>query len=168
MAEETAAKAEKKSNTLIIVLIAVIVLLLAAVGVGAWLFLSQEAEPVAEEVVEEVVLETVYLPLGTTGKPPYFMTNFPTEKSGTNYFMQIYIEAKVRDPEVEKALEKHMPLIQHRLSSLFLQQSMENMRTLDGREQLRLAVTDEVKKVLQDEIGQSNIDEILFTEFIAP
>ena len=168
MAEETAVYTEKKSNFLIIFLIALIVFLLAAVGVGAWLFLSQEAEPVVEDIVEEVVFETVYMPLGTTGKQPYFITNFPSEKSGTNYFMQIYIEARVRDPKVEKALEKHMPLVQHRLSSLFLQQTMENMRTMDGREQLRLAVTNEVKQILQDQIGQSNIEEILFTEFIAP
>jgi len=156
----------KKPKKLIIILIAFVVLILGAGGTW-WFFLKESpTAPVEEVVLEEPKPTKVYtIRLGNTGKPPYFLTYLSSEKSD-DIFMEIHIEANTRDRYVKYALKKHMPLIISRLSSLFLEQSVANMRTVEGRKKLHLQVTEIVKQIMQDEYGEPGIDHIVFLEFV--
>ena len=157
----------KKSNKLVIVLILLVVTLTGIVGIGGWFFLMKEEPKVEQVVVEEPKRKVaIYVQLGTTGKPPYFITNFPSEERGTERFMQVYAEARTFEPDVKDALEKHMPLIVHGLGELFLTQTVIDMESLEGKEQLRLKATEVVNSILQQQIGKPGIEEILFTNFI--
>ena len=162
------AESAKKSNKLVVILVVLVVTLVAIVGAGGvWFFLLKEEAKVEKVVVEEPKKKVaIYVQLGTTGTPPYFITNFPSEDRGTERFMQVYAEARTFEPEIETALQKHMPLVVHGLGELFLSQTLVDMESLEGKERLRIKATEVVNNILQEQIGKPGIEEILFTNFI--
>ncbi len=168
MAEEAAAAEGKKSGKLVMILIILVVLLIGALGAGAaWYFLLRE-EPAAQEMVDAAPQkkEAIYVKLRTMGGKPYFIANFTGEKFGTQRFLQVFAEARTREPEVKEALQKHMPLIVHTLTTLFSAQTLADMQTAEGKERLRSEATAKVKEIMQREIGQPGIEEVYFTNFV--
>lgn len=169
MADDEAQEAGtgKKSKKLLVIIIAVLVLLLAGGGVATWFMLGgEDIEQTAEEAAPAAKQEAIYVKLRTLGGKPYFIANFTGDEYGTQRFLQVYAEARTRDEETQTALEKHMPMIVHTLSTLFSSQSLRDMQTTEGKERLRQEATEKVKAILQQEIGRPGIDEIFFTNFV--
>ncbi len=168
MAEEAAESKPKNSNKLVIILLALVVLLVAALGgATAWYFLLREdagAQSAAE--VSPQKQEAIYVKLRTMGGKPYFLANFSNEKVSPQRFLQVYAEARTREPEVKEALEKHMPLIVHSLTTLFSSQSLATVQTAEGKEMLRTMATEKVKEIMQNEINKPGIEEVYFTNFV--
>ncbi|OMH30039.1 flagellar basal body-associated FliL family protein [Motiliproteus sp. MSK22-1] len=170
MADEAVEETGKKSSKLVMILIILVVVLIGAIGAGAaWFFLMKEDQPAQEqEATTEIKLkkEAIYVKIRTMGGKPYFITNFSAEKFGTQRFLQIFVEARTREPDVQEALQKHMPLVVHRLSALFSAQTLADMQTAEGKTRLRNEATDIVKNLLQEEIGKPGIEELFFTNFV--
>ncbi|WP_207062434.1 flagellar basal body-associated FliL family protein [Motiliproteus sp. SC1-56] len=169
MAEDTAqAGAGKKSNKLIIILVVLTVVLVGALAAGAaWYLLAGDSDSDAamEAAPASSKSEAIYVKLRTLGGKPSFVANF-YERSGRQRFMQIYAEARTRDPLVAEALKKHMPLVVHTLSTLFSNQSFSDMQSDAGKRRLRQQATLKVQEILQNEIGTPGIDEVFFTNFV--
>lgn len=182
---------EKKSggNKLVIILLIVVVLLLGGVlGGGAYLYLTGKLTPQATSQVadaghadeheeehdgkkpkkkkkkDEHAVPT-YVKIGDEKTP--FTVNL-AETSEADY-LQVEVQVLVSDPVVEAGLKTHMPLIRSKLNALFSQQKSSEIKTAQGREQLRLQALDEVRKIMDsmtDNVYPEDIEDLLFTNFV--
>lgn len=148
---------DKGKKTLIIGLLGVL-LLLGGAG-GAWFFLSGGETEQTDAVVTPVLGPVQYLDLA-----PAFVVNFPYQ--GRQRFLQANISVMSRDAAAIAAVSQHMPVIRHNLINLLSAQMLLVFEDPSGVETLRQLATQEVKQVLQREIGREGIEEVLFTNFV--
>jgi len=169
MADEAVEETGKKSNKMVLILIILAVVLIGVLGAGAaWFFLMND-EPASQEtaVVEEVKKkDAIYIKLRTMDGKPYFLANLATEKFGTQRFIQIFAEARTREESVQEAVGKHMPLIVHRLTTLYSSQTLADMQSAEGKERLRTESTRIIQAIMQDELGSPGIEDVFFTNFV--
>ncbi|WP_296059091.1 flagellar basal body-associated FliL family protein [uncultured Amphritea sp.] len=169
MAEETtetvAEEGVKTSGKLKLILIIVAGVILAAIiggGVAMFLMSGSDAEPTVESAKPA---RAIYTKIRTLEGNPYFTVVVPSADDRTHY-MQLYVEAKSRDDEVDVALTKHMPKIVSVLNQLFSRQSFDVLRTPEGKVMLQQAALAGIQGVMQDKIGKPGVEKILFTGFI--
>lgn len=162
MAEEdsVAGKAPNKSKKTLIIAVAAAALLLGGAG-GAW-FLLMGGEPVPAE--ENAVVTPPLGPVQYLDLAPAFVVNFPYQ--GRQRFLQANISVMSRDAQAIAAVSQHMPVIRHNLINLLSAQMLLVFEDPSGVEVLRQLATQEVKQVLQREIGRDGIEEVLFTNFV--
>ena len=151
-----------------IILIAVLALVvLGGGGAAAFMMLGggedaaaqADAEP-AEAEGEQAPAEALYVPLD-----PAFVVNFHDERNRRK-LMKVELNAVTRDPGVQEAITKHMPMIRNALVLLFSRQVYEELLPHEGKETLRAKALEEVKLVLDREYGSSEVEDILFTSFV--
>jgi len=150
-----------KSKKKLIMMLAAVVLLGGGAGAYFFLFAGGSDGDTEEMLVEEEVMAPAeYKQL----KPP-FIVNFPDR--GRQRFLQADITLMTREPDVLFAIDEHMPLIRHNLTNVLSAQSLTTLHTAAGIERLRREATEELKRILAEEIGtEEGIDEVLFTSFV--
>ena len=157
-----------KSKLILIIIIAVVVI---GVGVGAALFLmggddesaeDEGAEAAAEEAAPSVDSKA---PAMYIKMKPEFIVNY--QVGPRQRYLQIYMEAMTRSPQVADALEMHSPMIRSNIIRIMSEQEFEFLRTPDGRTQLREIITEEVRRIVEQETGiEGAVEEVLFTNFV--
>jgi len=157
--QEEGAVAPKSKKKLFIILGAALLVVLLGGGAGAYFFL------VDKEPAEPVRQEAIYTKVRTLEGRPSFVASLQAE-GGSRHFMQIYVEAKSRDQKVADALEAHMPLIVARLNALFTTQSVQRLRTVEGKRALKTEGTELVQQIMMEKIGEPGIETLLFTDFV--
>jgi flagellar FliL protein len=95
---------------------------------------------------------------------PPFTVNL--QGAGPTRYLQTSVEALTRDPGVETALRRHLPVIRNSLLMLFSSKEARDLATLEGKESLRAAALESIQKVLQTETGQANVEDVFFTSFV--
>ncbi len=157
----------KKSKKKLIILIALGVILLLGGGGGAayFLLMTGDEEATAEVNAAPVRMEAIYTKIRTLEGKPSFVATLQSADNKRHY-MQVFVEAKSRDPLVDEALKKHMPLIVSRLNALFSSQNFEELQTIEAKQALRADATAMVQSIMQDKIGQAGIETILFTNLV--
>lgn len=171
MAEENAAaegaEEGKKKGKLKLILIIVGAVLVAALGaVGGMVFLGGSDEPAEQvEAAPATPKQAQYTKIRILEGDPYFTVSIASNDGKTHY-LQVYVETKSRDDEVVAALTKHMPRIVNRLTRLFSSQSLQVLRTLEGKKALQADATKEIQAEMQDKIGKPGIERVLFTGFV--
>ncbi|SFD08771.1 flagellar FliL protein [Thiohalospira halophila DSM 15071] len=81
-------------------------------------------------------------------------------------FMQVGIQVMSRDPKAGDAVETHMPVIRDRINTILGSQNAEQVRTTEGKQQLRKAILEDMRKVLEERYGKPAIEEVYFTKFV--
>lgn len=160
------AKDEQKpagSKKLIIILIALIVLLLAGGGAAAWFFILSPAESkttTAEEAPKEPEKgDAVYVSFGK---------DFTVNLSGPQRrFLQVGVSVLVYFEEAEDALTDYMPQLRSNLILLFGNKTHEDVRSEQGRIELRAEVLAEIRKVLAENEQAVEIENVFFTKFVS-
>lgn len=110
-----------------------------------------------------------------TGKPrlpamyvkldPPFVANF--EAKGAMRFLQVSVDVMTRDPVTADLIKQHDAMIRNDLLMLFGNQSYDTLRTSEGKEQLRTAALDAVRKVIGAEGGDGKkVEQLYFTSFV--
>lgn len=175
--EEPVAKKSGGSKLVVILLIIVILLLGGVLGGGAWLFLSGKLGAPAAEHVEDAAHEeekpkkkkdehavASYILIGEAGKP--LLVNLADTSEAD--FLQVEVQILITNPELEAKVKAHMPALRHALLTLFSQQKSPELKTAQGREQLRQQALAEVRSVLekQADIDPEDVEDLLFTNFI--
>ncbi len=181
---------EKKSggNKLIVILLIVVILLLGGVlGGGAWLFMSGKlgGVPTAQSAVASHAADGHDADAGHEEKkkkkkdehavPTYtligdeksaFTVNL-AETSEADY-LQVEAQLLTSDPEMPAVIKTHMPALKAALNALLSQQKSSEIKTAQGREQLRQQALDEVRKVLEKQAGidPDEVEDLLFTNFV--
>ncbi len=156
--EEEASGGGKKK--LILMIVGALVLVGAAVGGTLVIVGGGNDEKVAAE--EEVVVEKgdpSYVDL----KPAFTVNLDPEDPVG---FLQISIQVLTHNDDVAAAIEKHKPLIRNNLVTLFSQQKSIELRAPEGKEGLQKSTLELVQKVIDEQGGGGEVDNIFFTSFV--
>ena len=153
------AKAGKKSP-LPMIIIALVVL--AAGGGGAWWFLKPKAavpgKPAAEAASTRAA--AIYYKFD-----PAFVVNFGSD--GNTRYLQITLEAMSREQAVIDEIKSNEPAIRNDLVLLYSAQQPEALLAPEGKEKLRQATLDAVRKTIAAEGAKSEaVEAVYFTSFV--
>ena len=159
-ATEAAAAPKPKGKAKLLIIIGAAVLLLG--GGGAFFFLKGgDKKPAAAEAKKEAVkLPTVYVPLD-----PPFVVNFDAGAGAR--FLQITVQLMTRKPEMAEFAKAHEPVIRNDLLLLFSNQKFEEVSTREGKEKLREAALQTVRKIIAEEGSKPDeLEALYFTSFV--
>ena len=145
-----------------LIIIAATVVLLAAIGGGVAVFLKggDKHGEAAEHAAAEVVHEAVYIAI-----KPEFVINF-ADKAGKSKYLKCELSVVTKDPEIEKAVEKHMPAIRNALVLLLSRQIYEDLMPNEGKEKLRADALAAVQAVMESQVGKPGIEDLYFSNFV--
>ncbi|WP_200881996.1 flagellar basal body-associated FliL family protein [Nitrincola sp. A-D6] len=128
-------------------------------------FLLSGNEEEADMATENVQPEAIYIKIRTLEGRPMFVASLENP-DGNRHFMQIYAEAKTRDPAVEQVLNQHMPLVVARLNTLFTTADSKALRSVEGIRALQDEATALVNRLIEDRGGSAGVEVVLFTNFV--
>jgi len=96
---------------------------------------------------------------------PAFVVNYGG--GGRLKYLKSDLSIRVTGNGAARAVRHHMPYIRNNLVLLFSRQSEEIVTTSEGRELLRQAALQEIRKILQEEEGDDpGVDNLLFNNFV--
>ncbi len=160
------------SKKKIIIIAIAVVVLLAISGTATMLLLGGDSKPAPvaatdgkDAAKKDAKQEaTPSAPLSYIGLNPSFVVNFSSDEDAR--FLQIDVQISSRDPGMLEKIREHDPAIRNNLVILFSSQDPKELNTREGKEKLRAEVLAEVKKVMKQATGSSNIENIYFTNFV--
>ena len=163
MSEEAAAAAtppkKSRKGLLIAVLSAVV---LGGGGAGAYFGFMKHGDEEAEAKEAEPVVK---LPAQFVELDPPFVSNFAPGSAAR--FLQITVQLQTRDPEMVEFLHRNSPILRNDLLLLFGNQHVEEVSSQQGREALRAAALESVRRVIGEEGGKpEELEAVLFTSFV--
>ncbi len=161
--EQLEQDAPKGKGKLLIIIIAVVVLLLG--GGGAAFFLMGSDEGASEDSAAEVQqVVTPDQPVSYVNIAQPFIFNVAGDKR--DRLVQIKVQLMVRGSENENLARYHSPLIESSLLATFASATVDQLRTTNGRVELRNKATEDIKASLTRAVGQPVIERVLFTDFV--
>ncbi|MGR5093811.1 flagellar basal body-associated protein FliL [Vibrio maritimus] len=165
MAEESLEPAKTNSKKLLIIIVAAIVVLLAAGG-GAYWFLS------SDDSVDTQPMTTSGSAAPAVPVDPISYVNlaqpfvFNAAGNQRDRMVQIKVQLMVRGLDNESQARYHSPLIESTLLSTFASATVEQLRSTNGRVELRDQATQDVQASLSQVVGKPVIERVLFTDFV--
>lgn len=96
---------------------------------------------------------------------PAFVTNFGGP--GRLRYMKVEVNLRVLGVQGEEQVMHHMPYIRDTLLSLFAVQEYATIGSATGKEELRQMALADVNRVIAEEDGESFVQDLLFTSFVA-
>jgi len=153
----------KKKGKLLFVILAVV---LIGGGAGAWLALKPKPEAAADAKSEKAEKPGAPKAAALYYKfDPAFVVNFGGE--GSARYLQVMVEAMTRDAAMLELLKNNEPAMRNDLVLLFSSQDSNALLSADGKEKLRAATLDAVRKVIAAEGGNpKQVEGIYFTSFV--
>uniref|UniRef100_UPI003F583AF2 flagellar basal body-associated protein FliL n=1 Tax=Vibrio cholerae TaxID=666 RepID=UPI003F583AF2 len=162
--EDLGIEAPKGKKKLLIIIIAAVVLL--AGGGGAAFFMmgsgGDEAATDAEQKTEKVAAPTDPVSYVNIAQPFVFNVTGDAE----NRLVQIKVQLMVRGSQNESLARYHSPLVESSLLATFASATVEQLRTPNGRIELRDKATEDIKAALNQAVGKPVIEKVLFTDFV--
>lgn len=101
------------------------------------------------------------------GFEPDITTNYL--KEGNDYrlgFIRVAVEVMVPDPSYISVVEHHAPLLRNAFVSILSTATERQVRTMTGRDQLRLKCLERARELMQQETGNPVIREVIFTKYL--
>lgn len=94
---------------------------------------------------------------------PAFVTNFTDDKIR---YIRTDVSIKVKNEKTKDAIRDNTYAIRHHLVMLLNRQTEQDLRSVEGRQQLAQDAAAEVVGVLQSEDKPNDVEEVLFTSFV--
>ncbi len=133
-------------------------------GAGAWFAFAGEKDPEAGKKAGEHAAPAK-LPGQFIELNPPFVVNF--EGNSSARFLQVQVQLMTREPEMKDFLEHNNPIIRNDLLLLFGNKKVEDVNTTEGKEALRAAALESVRKIIKDEGGKPEaLEAVYFTSFV--
>ncbi|MBY5990738.1 flagellar basal body-associated protein FliL [Ferrimonas balearica] len=101
----------------------------------------------------------LYVPM-----PRPFLFNLPGPDR--TFLVQIKVQLQVRGTDAQSAARKHIPLIEDTLLTTFSAAEVDQLKSKEGKEELRTQALLNVQNALQSITGQTQIERVLFTGFV--
>lgn len=154
-----------------IAIIAVAGVLVLSGSVGATLYLTSghgptdtrqaqskqaEADDAKQDAPEG---EAIYLPLD----PPITVS---LDSDASRKYLQVSMSAMSRSDKVIDAIRKHRPAIRNNLNFLFSGLKFSDLATREGKEQIREAAREEIRKILEENGEASEVEALYFTNLV--
>jgi len=95
---------------------------------------------------------------------PAFVVNISGDKQ--DYFLQVTSEVRLTSPELAETIKYHTPAIRHAMIMLLSGLKVEDVRSLEGKESLRVEAVEVLQGLLEEVIDDPGIENIYFTSFI--
>ena len=158
--QEDGKKGGKKK---LIIIIVAAVLLLGGGGAGAYFFLfAGDDSEVSEEQTEQQAVEL--LAPSYVAMPRPFVFNVMDGKR--DRLVQIKVQLLVRGNDNASLAKKHIPLLEGTLVRVFGSASADQLRSPDGKEQIREQALTELNSETNKLEGKELINSVLFTGFV--
>jgi len=162
--EAAAAPAAKPKSKLPLIIIAAVVVLAGGGGTTWWLMKpkpgADKTAAAAAEAPAATKVPAIYYKFD-----PAFVVNFGSE--GNTRYLQITLEAMSRDQAVVDEIKNNEPAIRNDLVLLFSAQQYDALMSADGKEKLRQATLEAVRKTIAAEGGKGEaVEGVYFTSFV--
>ncbi len=95
---------------------------------------------------------------------PPFVVSFD-EEGGARY-VQLTLQAMARNAKTISSIKQHSPAIRNAFLFLLSSQRLEELTTVQGKEQLRAAMLSAANDVMAKEGADGSIEELYFTSFV--
>ena len=105
-------------------------------------------------------------PVGYLSLDPEIVTNYVTDNSSRIGFLRIAIELMVSDLAMIPEAEHHLPLMRAVIIDVIGKKDEAQIKSLTGREVLRLEVFKELRMALKLELGEEVIKDLFFTKYL--
>lgn len=155
MAEEQVKEEGKQSGgkkKLIFILIPVILLLIG--GAGAYFFLTHKKKESTKQMVVAPQKLGVMYNLGS------FLVNLADKNANT--YAKVSITLELSNQKVEQEVVKRLPIIKDAVINLLSSKTYDEIRTPEGKEELRLELIKRINAILVT----GGVQNIYFTQFI--
>ena len=100
------------------------------------------------------------------GLEPEIVTNYISDSARKLGYVRVQVELMVYDIEQLEIAEHHMPLLRSTAIEIFGQQPAEKVKSLTGREDIRLALLKALKEHMKEETGGEVIKNVIFTKYL--
>jgi flagellar FliL protein len=164
MAEEQQIEAPKGKGKLLIIIAVVAVLLIGGGAAAFFMMRSDDDTAGASNSSASQSAQPVVEPISYVNIPQPFVFNVTGDSR--NRMVQIKAQLMVRGRANEELARYHSPLIESSLINTFASSTVEQLRTPNGRVELRDKASDDVKASLSQAVGQPVIERVLFTDFV--
>lgn len=102
----------------------------------------------------------IYLPLD-----PPLVVSF-TDGAGRTRFMQLTLQAMSRSQKSIDNVRQHSPALRNAFLFLISKRSIDDLSTVDGKEQLREDMLQEARSIMRSNTGDDSIEELYFTSLV--
>jgi flagellar FliL protein len=161
-------KPAKKGGKLLWIVIGVVIL--GGGGAAALLLTGHKAtakpaEEVAADAPAAAAPAVPHAPPIYYKFDPAFVVNFGSE--GNSRYLQITVETMSRDPAVIEEIKTNEPAIRNDLVLLFSGQQYDGLITQDGKDRLRQATLEAIRKTVAAEgVKGELVEGVYFTSFV--
>ncbi|MBV1878602.1 MAG: flagellar basal body-associated FliL family protein [Pseudomonadales bacterium] len=97
---------------------------------------------------------------------PGLVVNYGEPSSGRLRYLKVSVHVRVKDMSDAEIVEHHLPALQDVLISILSAQDVENIRSAEGKEEIRKNTLAEFQQLIEKEEGESVIQDLLFGSFI--
>jgi len=159
--EELPPEAQKGKKKLFII-IAVVVLLLGVGGTAFFFMGSDSSDQRTQVAAQDTTPQGNPVSYVNIAQPFVFNVTGDTR----DRVVQIKVQLMVRGSENDNLARYHSPLVESTLLATFASATVEQLRSVNGRIELRDKATDDIKAAMTKVVGKPIIERVLFTDFV--
>lgn len=100
------------------------------------------------------------------GLEPDIVTNFIGPSAKKLGYVRVTVELMINSADNLEIAEHHMPLLRATAIEIFGQQPEEKVKSLTGREDIRLAILKALQKHMKQETGSEIVKNVIFTKYL--
>lgn len=100
------------------------------------------------------------------GLEPDIVTNYLSSSSRSLGYVRVTIELMLEDVDYLEAAEHHSPLMRATVIDIFGSQPEEKVKSLTGREDIRLSCLERLREIMMKETGSEMIKDVIFTKYL--
>jgi flagellar protein FliL len=104
--------------------------------------------------------------VGYFGFEPDIITNYIGASSKKMGYVRVTVDLMLNNAADIATVEHHTPLLRDALVEILSKEPEDKIKSLSGREEIRVKSIAKLKKLLKEETGQEIIREVLFTKYL--
>jgi len=100
------------------------------------------------------------------GSDQDIVTNYVTTGQKSLGYVRVTMELMVKNEKFLPMIEHHDPLIQDAIVAVFGKEQENQIKSLTGREEIRIKILKRLNELLKKETGQELLQDVLFTKYL--
>lgn len=100
------------------------------------------------------------------GFDPDIVTNYVTSGQKSLGYVRVTMELMIKDEKFLPIVEHHEPIILNAIVGVFGKESEDAVKSLTGREEIRLKILKTLNELLTKETGAAVVQDVLFTKYL--
>ena len=104
--------------------------------------------------------------VGYFGFEPDIITNYIGPSSKKMGYVRVTVDLMLNKTSDIAIVEHHTPLLRDALVEILSKEPENKIKSLTGREQIRLKSAEKLKSLLKEETGQEILRDLLFTKYL--